>query len=213
MWGLRIFLVFRDAIYANGLQATLSTATDVESIGQASSIASAWEDPALMEADVILLDGDLGGASAFIGEVAAESDTKVLICLHEATVGQVLEAVANGAGGTVIREQLTPDRLMAAVRAVAAGIHALDTRALRMLTASLTPLSLPGHAASNAHEFTAREQLVLSLVAGGLSNREIAERLSYSERTIKTVWHDIVTKLGVKSRSQAVAMAVRERMI
>jgi DNA-binding NarL/FixJ family response regulator len=55
--------------------------------------------------------------------------------------------------------------------------------------------------------------MVLSLVAAGMSNREIAERLSYSERTIKTILHDIVIRLGVKSRSQAVAMAVRERII
>jgi DNA-binding NarL/FixJ family response regulator len=61
--------------------------------------------------------------------------------------------------------------------------------------------------------FAPREQMVLRLVAAGLSNREIAQRLSYSERTIKTILHDVVVKLGVKSRSQAVAMAVRERMI
>ena len=50
-------------------------------------------------------------------------------------------------------------------------------------------------------------------MAAGFSNREIAEQLSYSERTIKSILHDIVIKLGVKSRSQAVAMAVRERII
>lgn len=54
---------------------------------------------------------------------------------------------------------------------------------------------------------------MLGLVAAGLSNHEIAHELSYSERTIKAILHDIVTKLGVKSRSKAVALAVRERMI
>jgi DNA-binding CsgD family transcriptional regulator len=57
------------------------------------------------------------------------------------------------------------------------------------------------------------ERKALYLVAAGLSNREIASRLSYGERTIKAILHDIVIKLGVKSRSQAVALAVRERII
>jgi DNA-binding NarL/FixJ family response regulator len=81
------------------------------------------------------------------------------------------------------------------------------------MTALLAPSRDPDRQASVAGGFAPREQMVLSLVAEGLSNREIAQRLSYSERTIKAVLHDVVVKLGVKSRSEAVAMAVRERMI
>jgi DNA-binding NarL/FixJ family response regulator len=210
---VRIFIVFRDSIYANGLQATLSAAPDVESIGHANSIASAWEEEALGEADVVLLDGALGGTVAFIQELTVGTGVRILLCLHQPTTGQVLQAIANGAQGAIARDLLTPDTLIAAVSAVAAGIYAFDSGAIRTLTGAASANSREERPVVGSGQFTVREQLVLSLVAAGLSNREIAKRLSYSERTIKTVLHDIVTKLGVKSRSQAVAMAVRERMI
>jgi DNA-binding NarL/FixJ family response regulator len=60
---------------------------------------------------------------------------------------------------------------------------------------------------------TDREQQVLALIAEGHPTREVAEQLCYSERTVKNVLHDVVTKLGARSRSQAVAHAVREGLI
>jgi DNA-binding NarL/FixJ family response regulator len=210
---VRVFIVFRDTIYASGLQATLAAAPGIEAADRATSIALAWEHEALGEADVVLLDSDLGGAAPFVQEIAVCSSTRILICVHESTPDDVLEAIANGAAGVLARDMMTPDTLLAAVQAVAAGIFALDGSVLRALTATARRAADGPRQISRTGQFTPREQMVLSLVASGLSNREIAQRLSYSERTIKTVLHDIVTKLGVKSRSQAVAMAVRERMI
>jgi DNA-binding NarL/FixJ family response regulator len=210
---VRIFLVFRDTIYASGLQATLRAAPDVEAVACASSIALAGEDEALTEADVVLLDGDLGGVDSFVQEVTIEGGARIVMCVQDVTAGRVLEALGNGAAGALARDSLTPETLIAAVTAVAAGIYALDAAALRALTGSVSPTSHRDRLARTTGQFTAREQLVLRLVAAGLSNREIAQQLSYSERTIKAILHDIVTKLGVKSRSQAVALAVRERMI
>jgi DNA-binding NarL/FixJ family response regulator len=210
---VRIFLVFRDTIYASGLQATLSTAPDVEAVSYASSIASAWEDEALIEADVVLLDGDLGGVDSFVQEVTIEGGARIVMCVQDVTAGRVVEAIGNGAAGALARDSLTPETLIAAVTAVVAGIYALDAASLRALTGSVSPTSHRDRLARATGQFTAREQLVLRLVAAGLSNREIAQQLSYSERTIKAILHDVVTKLGVKSRSQAVALAVRERMI
>jgi DNA-binding NarL/FixJ family response regulator len=60
---------------------------------------------------------------------------------------------------------------------------------------------------------TERERHVLSLIAQGCATREVAERLCYSERTVKNVLHDVVTKLDARTRSQAVAHAVREGLI
>ena len=60
---------------------------------------------------------------------------------------------------------------------------------------------------------TDREQQVLSLIAAGHPTREVAQQLCYSERTVKNVLHDVVTKLNARSRSQAVAFAVREGLI
>jgi len=64
-----------------------------------------------------------------------------------------------------------------------------------------------------AAKLTDREQQVLSLIAAGHPTREVAQELCYSERTVKNVLHDVVTKLNARSRSQAVAFAVREGLI
>ena len=210
---MRVFIVFRDTIYVSGLRTTLSLAPGVESVDQASSIALAWESEALAEADVVVLDSDLGGAMAFVQEIAVQTGARVLLCMHEAVTADVLDAIGSGVGGALARDQLTPDTLLAAVSAVAAGIFTFDSSVLRTLSGSVAPIRQRDRASAPSGGFAPREQMVLSLVAAGLSNREIAERLSYSERTIKTILHDIVIRLGVKSRSQAVAMAVRERII
>ena len=210
---MRVFIVFRDTIYVSGLRTTLSMTAGVEAVDHAPSIALAWESEALPEADVVVLDSDLGGAMAFVQEIAVQTGARVLLCMHEASTAEVLDAIGSGVGGALSRDQLTPDTLLAAVNAIAAGIFALDSSALRLLSGSVTPIRQHDPAAPPGAGFAPREQMVLSLVAAGLSNREIAERLSYSERTIKTILHDIVIRLGVKSRSQAVAMAVRERII
>ena len=205
--------MFRDTIYVSGLRATLAAAGGVESVDCAPSIALAWEDEALAEADVVVLDSDLGGAMAFVREIALQSGARVLLCLHEASTADVLEAIGNGVAGAMVRDLLTPDTLSAAVTAIAAGLFMFDGCVLRTLSGSVTTVGERERTIGPGSGFAPREQLVLSLVASGLSNREIAQRLSYSERTIKTILHDVVIKLGVKSRSQAVALAVRERII
>jgi DNA-binding NarL/FixJ family response regulator len=210
---VRIFIVFRDTIYVSGLEATLAAAPGVEAVDCASSIALAWEQEALAEADVVVLDSDLGGAMAFVREIALQTGARVLFCLHEATTAIVLEAISNGVGGALVRDLMTPDSLLAAVNAVAGGLFTFDAYVLRTLSSSASKPGESERAVGPGAGFAPREQMVLSLVAAGLSNREIAQRLSYSERTIKTILHDVVIKLGVKSRSQAVALAVRERII
>ena len=91
---------------------------------------------------------------------------------------------------------LAPDLLGDLLRTIArASNEMLEPRGL-----SLSPL-------------TVREQEVLRLVADGHPTREVAKRLSYSERTVKNVIHDVVTKFNARSRSQAVAAAVREGLI
>jgi DNA-binding NarL/FixJ family response regulator len=80
------------------------------------------------------------------------------------------------------------------------------------LLESLLP-SANGGARPAAATLTDREQQVLALIAAGHATREVARELCYSERTVKNVLHDVVTKLNARSRSQAVACAVREGLI
>jgi DNA-binding NarL/FixJ family response regulator len=210
---VRVFIVFRDTIYRRGLSAALEPAPEIESVEQATSIALAWEHEALASADVVLLDSDLGGAMSFVREVIGETDGRVVICLRDASATAALDALSSGVNGVLSYDQLTAEALLAAVRAVAEGVFVLDDGIIRVIAHSEQDETVESASGNADGRFTDREQTVLRLVAAGLSNREIAERLAYSERTIKTILHDVVTKLGVKSRSQAVAMAVRGRMI
>src|ERR1700761_4610411 len=75
---MRVFIVFRDTIYVSGLRTTLSIAAGVEAVDHAVSIALAWESEALAEADVVVLDSDLGGAMAFVQEIAVQTGARVL---------------------------------------------------------------------------------------------------------------------------------------
>ena len=107
------------------------------------------------------------------------------------------------------KDTLTTDSLASAVRAAASGTGVVTSELLRDLLDGLTP----ENGKPVASRLTDREQQVLSLIAAGHPTREVAQQLCYSERTVKNVLHDVVTKLNARSRSQAVAHAVREGLI
>jgi DNA-binding NarL/FixJ family response regulator len=102
------------------------------------------------------------------------------------------------------RDTLTPEMLVLGVRAARAG---------GQTTVATLPGSPPAIAEPRPPELSDREQEVLTLVADGLPTREIALQLCYSERTVKKVLGDVVMKLGARSRSQAIARAVRQGII
>jgi len=128
----------------------------------------------------------------------------------------VLDALEAGAVGLLCKATLTPEMLAGAVNAVTTGTTVIVPGLLAGLAQQRR--NGRGAAAGNGDApatawLTAREQQVLRLVAEGHATREVASRLSYSERTVKNVLHDVVTKLGARSRSQAVAHAVRDGLI
>ena len=121
----------------------------------------------------MILDRTLPGGGEFIGAIAEATGASVLV---------------RSAGGS-------PDAIVAAMRAAAAGANG------------------DGNGHTPRTELTDREQQVLALIAAGHPTREVAQQLCYSERTVKGVLHDIAAKLDARSRSQAVACAVREGLI
>lgn len=127
----------------------------------------------------------------------------------------VLGAVEAGAAGLLRRMEVSPERLVEAVRAAAAGEGVLAPDLLgrlleqvgRLQREALSPRGL------TASGLTQREVQVLRLVADGHATDEIAKQLCYSERTVKNVLHDVTSRLNLRNRSHAIAFALREGLI
>jgi DNA-binding NarL/FixJ family response regulator len=172
-------------------------------------VRDAWEDPALFAADLVILDTAAPGARDFIGAAQEATNAPVLVCTSDCGEEAVIAAMQAGAMGFLRKDTLTAESLGAAVRAAASGSGVVTPELLGRLVSGLPDADDRPTAA----RLTDREQQVLALIAEGHPTREVALQLSYSERTVKNVLHDVVTKLNARSRSQAVAFAVREGLI
>lgn len=191
------------AVFRQGLVCCLDGFDGIGWVESAGTVAEAWSHPALGEAQVVLVDATLEGVAEFVGSVLDFTDTRVVALASKADVDRVAAIVTAGAVAALVREDLTIERLGLSIRAVAAG-------ATTML--ATYPSGVPAAPAAPP-ELTVREQQVLALVADGLPTREIGDELHYSERTVKKVLGDVVVKLGARSRSQAIARAVRHGII
>jgi DNA-binding NarL/FixJ family response regulator len=205
---VKVFVVDPHSIYRRGLAASLELLDQVESVAHAGSIREAWEHPALFESDIVLLDQTMEGGWDFIPSVIEATGASVVACSSEGTEDAVLATIQAGAIGFLRKDTLTPERLAAAVQAAVSGSGVVAPDLLAGLLRSISADAKPSPSRLNE-----REQQVLALIAAGHPTREVAEQLCYSERTVKNVLHDVVTKLNARSRSQAVAFAVREGLI
>ena len=199
-----IMVVEAHAVFRQGLVSCLDGFDGIGRVEAVGSIADAWSHPALGEAQVVLVDAMLDGAGDFVASVLQFTDTRVVALASKDQVERLAQLVDAGAVAALVREDLTPERLGLSLRAVAAG-------ATTMLATYRS--QLPAGSVAAGPELTSREQRVLALVADGLPTREIGEELHYSERTVKKVLGDVVVKLGARSRSQAIARAVRQGII
>ena len=164
------------------------------------------------EPDLVILDHAMPGGQDFIGAVMESTGANVLVCTSDCSQENVLAAMQAGAIGFLRKDTLTMEGLAAAVQAAASGAGVVTPELLGGLVRSAAN-GANGHARAHQATLTDREQQVLSLIAAGHPTREVAQQLCYSERTVKNVLHDVVTKLNARSRSQAVAFAVREGLI
>jgi DNA-binding NarL/FixJ family response regulator len=208
--GLKLFVVDPHTIYRRGLAACLEGLPEVQSVGQAGSVRQAWEDEALFACDLVLVDHAMTGGVDFLAAVGEATGAAVVVCSSLCSEDAVLAALQAGAVGVLRKETLGTESLASAVRAAVSGTGVVTSQLLRELLDGLAP---NGYEKPAAARLTDREQQVLTLIADGHPTREVAQQLCYSERTVKNVLHDVVTKLNARSRSQAVAHAVREGLI
>jgi DNA-binding NarL/FixJ family response regulator len=212
---VKLFIVDPHSIYRRGLAASLARLDEVESVGEAESVKDAWQTPALLESDLILVDHEVLGAAEFIGQVRESIGAQVLVCSSRSEEQLVLGSMQAGAAGVLSKDTLTPDTLAAGVRAAVSGTGVVTSDVLSALLGAVERGGNQRVMERRAlhSRLTEREQQVLTLIADGHPTREVAEQLCYSERTVKNVLHDVTTKLNARTRSQAVAFAVREGLI
>jgi DNA-binding NarL/FixJ family response regulator len=208
---VKLFVLDPHTIYRRGLAACLEVLPGVEGVADAESVREAWEHPDLFASELVLLEVAVPGGQDFVGAVAEATGARVLVCTSEPSDDAVLTALQAGAVGFLRKDTLTPDALAAAVQAAAGGTGVVAPDLLGNLVRGVSADGLNGKPA--LARLTEREQQVLALIAQGHPTREVAQELCYSERTVKNVLHDVVTKLNARSRSQAVAHAVREGLI
>jgi DNA-binding NarL/FixJ family response regulator len=208
---LKLFVLDPHTIYRRGLVACLDAMPEVESVGHAASVRDAWESPAIFESELVILDPSADGGLEFIGAVRESTSAQVMVCSSDVTEESVRTAMHAGAIGYLNKDTLTAEGLGSSVKAVFSGTGVITPELLGDLLRNLS--SAGDGARPSGARLTEREQQVLSLIAAGHPTREVALQLSYSERTVKNVLHDVVTKLNARSRSQAVAFAVREGLI
>jgi DNA-binding NarL/FixJ family response regulator len=210
-----IFVLDSHGVYRRGVAACLSELDEVTAVIQAELPESVFADPSFPGAAVTIVDPWPFGGASVVRRLADATNGRVVVCSVHRDASEVLELIQAGAIGYLWKDTLTPEALAAGTFAAANGSGVLAPELLSDFMHGLARVSrdlLEPHGMSLSL-LTSREQQVLASVAEGLPTREVARRLHYSERTVKNVLHDVVTKLGARSRSQAVAEAVRQGLI
>ena len=204
---LRIMVVDDHPVFRMGLIALLSSIDGLEVVAQADSVASAIDAAEHNEVDVVMMDLNLGeesGVEATREIVARRPNVGVLVVTMVDDDDAVFAAMRAGARGYLLKGA-GPVEIERALRAVAAGevllAPAIAANAVAMLTGSRRRGPDPFPA------LTDREREVLELVAEGLDNRRIAQRLALSEKTVRNNLSTVLTKLGVADRAAAIAKA------
>jgi DNA-binding NarL/FixJ family response regulator len=203
---VRLLLCDDHAVVRAGLRALLSSADDIEVVGEAGSGEEALAMAGRLRPDVVLMDLQLGEGTDGVTatrRLTAEGGTRVLVLTMFDTDADITRAIEAGATGYLLKAE-RPDELFAAIHSAASGRTALSAPVADRLLAQMRS---PRPALSD------REQEILTQLARGLGNREIARALFISEATVKTHLGRIYGKLGVETRAGAVAVAKERRLL
>jgi DNA-binding NarL/FixJ family response regulator len=210
---VRVLIADDQPLLRAGFRALLETAGDIEVVAEAGTGAEALEAAAKTKPDVVLMDirmPDMDGIEA----TRRLTRTKVLILTTFGLDDYIIEALRAGASGFLLKTTRV-DELIAAVRAIAAGDALLSpaiTRKLLDQVARRLPASVDQRPEQLA-ELTDREELVLRLLAAGLTNAEIAHALVVSEATVKSHVSKVLRKLELRDRVQAVIYAYETGLV
>lgn len=214
---MRLLIADDHALLRRSLRALLE-ARGHEVVGEAETGDEAVEKTLRLEPDIVLMDlglPGLDGLQATRAILAERPDAKVVVVTGYLEEQRLVQALEAGAQGYLLKSE-QPERLFAALDAVAAGEPALPPALAHKALARLAREQAQGGPAAerDALQLTERETEVLRLLTSGLSStRALARRLGCAERTVKFHVGNVLDKLRVRSRAEAVAYALRHRLV
>ncbi|MBN2910213.1 response regulator transcription factor [Polycladomyces sp. WAk] len=211
---IRVLLVDDHAVLRDGLSNIISLEDDMEVVGEAKSGIEALQLVEQVHPDVILMDINMPGMNGVeaIRRIHAQHPGIAIIVLTMYDRDEYLyESIRAGATGYLLKDAPSGD-VIAAIRSASRGESTLHPVMARKLLDNLTG-EKRGERGSSDENLTPRELDVLQLMVKGHSNKEIAEQLFISDKTVKIHVSNILKKLGVKSRSQAIIYAIQHELV
>jgi DNA-binding NarL/FixJ family response regulator len=205
---IRVLVADDQSMVRAGFRLLLSNEQDIEVVAEARDGREAVDKAARFQPTVVLMDirmPELDGLEATRRILATDDAARILILTTFDLDEYVYEALRAGASGFVLKDD-PPEQLLAAIRTVAGGDALLSPAVTKRVIKQFTRVPRPAPP-KELDELTAREQEILRLIAGGLSNAEIGEQLYITETTVKTHVTHILQKLGLRDRVQAVVLA------
>jgi len=215
-----VLLVDDHAMLRDGLRNILQLEPDIHVVGEAADGETAVRLAETLKPSVVLMDIHLPGIDGIEASrrvrLASPGSAIIILTMHDADEF-LFAAIREGAAGYLLKS-LPSAEVVRAVRAAARGESLLEPSMARKLMEGYATLSRhretpPQACAARGSELTPREIAVMELLVQGASNREIAQQLYLSDKTVKQHVTKILRKLGVRSRSQAIIHAVRSGMV
>jgi DNA-binding NarL/FixJ family response regulator len=214
---LRILIVDDHALFRRGLQMVLKQEPDIDVVGEAGDGHEAVEKAQELMPDVILMDVRMPRRSGIEATQQIKDllpHVKILMLTISDEEADLYDAIKAGASGYLLKE-ISIDEVADAIRSVWAGQSRISPSMAAKLLTEFAAMSKRAEERQQlpAPRLTDREMEVLKLVAQGLNNRDIAKELFISENTVKNHIRNILEKLHLHSRMEAVVYAVREKLL